>query len=277
MAKTPRTVENLPAVEDAASGGALVTTTDEFSSHAGAGLENVTSSDILIPRISILQALSPQLKRNNSAFIQGAEEGVICDVGTGELFPDGIIFLPVLFRKDYLEWAPRASGKGLCGVHGAEILDDCVEGEKGRLILPNGNYIMETSQFFGFNMSAGRRRSFIPFASTQLRKSRRWLTMATGEVLNRPDGSEFTPPLFYRTYTLQSAPESNNEGEWYGWTVERGVPIKDYCVVHAIDWKVFFPQILSLVESLKSGKATADVASMQEETAPSKTNDQGRM
>jgi hypothetical protein len=247
-----------------------------FGDFAGLGMENVTTADILIPRITILQALSPQLKRTNAAYIPGAQEGSICDVGTGELFPDGVSFLPVFFRKDFLEWAPRATGKGLMGIHGPEILSQCTMTDKRKFILPNGNYVSETAQFFGFNLSAGRRRSFIPFASSQLKKARRWLTLATGEVLKRPDGSEFTPPLFYRTYLLKAAVESNNEGEWFGWTVERGPTVVEWCNDAGVDWPNFRSAILDLISSLKSGSLRADVASMAEEAAESHSDD-GRM
>ena len=41
---------------------------------AGAGLENFTTEDMQIPFIRILQALSPQLNKQDSMYIKGAEE-----------------------------------------------------------------------------------------------------------------------------------------------------------------------------------------------------------
>ena len=128
---------------------------DDFADHAGGGLENVGAGDLLVPRLAILQDLSPQLKKSKTEFIEGAKVGDICDVGTGELFPEGIMFLPVYYRKDYLEWAPRASGKGLVNIHAdPAILDQCSRNEKNQPILENGNLIAETAQMFGLNLSA---------------------------------------------------------------------------------------------------------------------------
>ena len=90
---------------------------EEFAELAGLGLENVSTSDLLIPRITILQSLSPQLQRNKSEYIEGAQSGDLCDVGLGELLPKPLWVLPVYFKKQWLEWAPRASNKGLVAMH----------------------------------------------------------------------------------------------------------------------------------------------------------------
>lgn len=262
MAKKPAAKKPEGAVVKKDTSTAL-SASGAFEAHAGEGFENVTAKDILIPRISILQALSPQLKATKSEFIDGAKEGMICDVATGELLPTPLIVIPVFYIKQYLEWAPRASGKGLCGIHDSDaILDKCTEDDKGRPILDNGNYIAETAQFFVLNMMANRRRSFIPMASTQLKNARKWMTLATGEKLQRGDGSEYTPPIFYRSYSLDTVPESNVEGDWVGWKVSRGERMEDM----GENWNDIFEDALEFRGQLISGKAKADVASMQEGT-----------
>lgn len=232
---------------------------DDFGEYANAGMENVAASDLLVPRLSILQDLSPQLKKNKAEYIPGAEIGQIVDVGTGELFPDGIVFLPIYYRKDYLEWAPRSSGKGLVNVHNdPSILEQCKLNEKRQPFLPNGNYVSETAQFFGMNVTADFRKCFIPMASTQLKKARKWMTIATSEKVRRPDGTTFTPPLFYRTYQLSTAIESNNEGEWYSWVVERSVSLPEIVKLYEVDWQDIKAEAIRFLEQLKSGEAKAD-------------------
>lgn len=242
------------------------TTSDDFADYAGAGLENVRASDLLVPRLTILQALSPQVNKRKSEYITGAEAGMIADVGTGELFVDGLWFLPVQYRKDYLEWAPRDSGKGLVAVHtDPAILDATSRNDRNQPVLPNGNYIAETAQFFGLNLSAGRRWSFIPMTSTQLKRARKWNTLATGEKLKRPDGSEFTPPLFYRTYNLAVSEESNAEGDWFGWRVDRGLALPEITEeLHGMDWRVLKDEALAFRESLVAGIARGDVSDLQD-------------
>lgn len=234
----------------------------EFDQFEGAGLENVGASDLLVPRISILQALSPQLKSSKTEFIKGASAGEICDVGIGETFPDGILFLPVYYRKDYLEWAPRSSGKGLINIHtNPNILDETTRDDKNKPILPNGNYVAETAQFFGFNLTADGRQSFLPMASTQLKKARQWLTLATGEKLSRADGSSFQPPLFYRTYMLTTAEESNAEGDWFGWKVERSLTLPEL-EAEGHDWRELMNWAGLFKQSLERGQSKGDTRNM---------------
>ena len=237
----------------------------DFEAHAGEGLDNVGADDLLVPRLAILQALSPQLKKVKSEYIENAEEGMIADLGTGELFPDGLWFLPVHYRKEFLEWAPRDSGKGLVEVHSSpDILEQTTKDDRGRQVLPSGNYIAETAQFYGINLSAGGRLSFIPMTSTQLKKARRLNTLAMGEKLQRADGSEFTAPLWYRTYQFGSAAESNNEGDWFGWTIKRGKALPELSIEEdGLDWQIIKEQAVAFRDSLIKGELRGDVSGME--------------
>ena len=51
---------------------------EAFEADSGFGFEEVTSSDLQIPFLRIIQALSPQLKKSDAAFIEGAGQGDIC-------------------------------------------------------------------------------------------------------------------------------------------------------------------------------------------------------
>jgi hypothetical protein len=262
--------------EVAAAANQLPDIAGGFEQYAGAGLENVGVKDLLVPRLSILQALSPQLKPRDSAYIEGAKVGMIADVGTGELFPDGVLFLPVHYRKDWLEWAPRASGKGLVATHSdPSILDQTTRDDKNRPILPNGNYIAETAQFFGINLSAGRRKCFIPMASTQLKKARKWNTLATGERLKRSNGTEYAAPLFYRAYKLGTADESNAEGDWAGWTIDRDKSMPELEELFGTPWTNVLDEVIQFREALIQGEIKADVAGMDGSTIDGEVVDQG--
>lgn len=246
----------------------LAVADDFFQENAGAGLDNVTAKDLLIPRLTILQALSPQLKPRDAAFIEGAQVGDICDVGTGTLFKGSILFLPVYYRKDYLEWAPRSSGKGLVNIHAdASILDQTERDEKNRPVLANGNLIQETAQFFGFNLNANRQMCFIPMASTQLKKARKWVTLAAGEKLRRRDGSEFTAPIFYRAYELGTAEEKNSEGDWSAWTVNRG-PALPEMEFDGTPWQVIAQQAADFRLQIMGGEARGDLSDANSDIAP---------
>ena len=231
-----------------------------FDKLSGDGLENVTSKDLIVPRLTILQGLSPQVQPKKPEYIKGASVGDICDVGMNEVFEQPLIFLPVLFVKQYLEWAPRSSGKGLVGIHNdASILDTGTRNESNQLILPNGNYVAETAQFFGINLSVeGGRRSFLPLTSTQLKKARSWLSLATSEKVKRSDGTTFTPPLYYRTYQISTVEESNSKGDWIGFKIERGSTVEEYAGPD--EWLDLVKEAKEFKHSIQRGELRGDMA-----------------
>ncbi len=80
----------------------------------GRGSEGVSTSDLVIPRIEIIQDLSPQRRKTEPEYIPGAEEGMMFNTVTKELYPD-LIFVPVLFRKEFIIWKNRKKGGGFMG------------------------------------------------------------------------------------------------------------------------------------------------------------------
>lgn len=220
------------------------------------GLENVTSRDVIIPRLTLLQGLSPQLNKNKSEYIEGAAAGDFCDVSTGEIFKGSIHFLPVYFATIYLEWGP-VRGKGLIANHGlsAKILEKCKRDELGRNVTKEGNFIAETATYYGLNLSAGGRRSFIPLSSTQLKNSRKWMTLITNERVAGRGGKEFTPPIFYRSWKASIVGESNAKGDWNGW---KFTPDKD--IITLDPSKNLLAEAKAFFEDARSGLVKGDLS-----------------
>lgn len=81
----------------------------------GRGSEGVSTQDLVIPRLEIIQDLSPQRKKTEPEYIEGAEEGMMFNTVTKELYPAGVIIVPVLFRKEYIVWKLRKKGGGFIG------------------------------------------------------------------------------------------------------------------------------------------------------------------
>lgn len=249
------------AVAPRASQGQIVASiADEMEAMAGAGLENVNATDILIPRIAILQSLSYQLQRNRPQFMPDAKVGNFCDVGLNELLEGtSLNFVPVYYIKQWLEWRPNR--KGLAGIHNSpDILSQCTPNEKRQPTLSTGNTIQETAQFYGLLPDYDMRKCFVPMASTQLKKAKQLNTLATSEKIKRRDGSDMTPPLFYRSYTLGTVSESNEQGAWEGWKIDRGPRIEE--MENGVD---IFHAARDFLKSIIEGRATADVESMQSE------------
>jgi hypothetical protein len=236
---------------------------DFFDQNSNSGLETVTAQDTLIPRVAIVQAMSDQMKKNHASYIEGAEVGMIVDTAMNEIMEAPWTVLPIVYEKTWIEWHPRSTRKGIAQVHPtSQILDVCSVDPKTQIknILPNGNTVNETATFYCLNLAAGRRPCFVSFTGTQLRKARFWVTLAKGERLTRSDGSEFAAPLFFRTYNLSTAMESNNNGEWSGWKIERGQGLNEL----GPSWRNLANSAIELREAIIAGRASADRSNMSD-------------
>ncbi len=212
-------------------GTALVdpTALNFFEQEGTEGLGNLSSSDFLIPRIGIVGDLSPVLKKNNSAYIPNAEVGDIVDIGMGEVYKEGISFLPVARVKEWIQWAPRASGEGITGRFDYDIIKELglERNDKNEFLIKDGPYkgneVIETVQWYGLNLTAGGRRSFIPMKKSNLKVSRKWTGWINDEVL--PNGKK--PKIFWREYQLGTFQESKKSFDWFNWTIAKGVTLPE--------------------------------------------------
>ena len=196
----------------------------------GAGRESITAKDLAIPRLAILQALSPVCTKGDPAYIKGAETGEIYDNIQGRRYSGetGIVVIPVTYRRTHLEWKPNRGGFVMD--HGADPLcvNDCERNDKGQDILPNGNILIQTAEYYCVMLDPETnlpRQVVISMASTQFKKAKLWNSMITNLMVPRPDGKGvFNPAIFYQSYKLTTVPESNEKGSWFGWKIESHQP-----------------------------------------------------
>jgi hypothetical protein len=234
------------------------------------GLENVTANNLIIPRITILQSLSPQLQRKKAEFIEGAEMGDFCDTAIGDVYKE-LLVIPVYFADILLEWAPRSTGKGLVANHGLArkdhpIFKECVMDDKRRWFhgreanKDTTNIISETATFYCLNVTAGGRRVFIPLSSTNRKSAHRWLTLITNERVPGRDGKEFQPPIFYRAWRVTKTEESNSQGDWFGWKFDQGPNI-----VELDPARNLLRSAKEFMEQARSGLVSGDLSSFAED------------
>jgi hypothetical protein len=79
------------------------------------GSENVGMKDLVMPRLEIVQALSPALKNGDAGYIQGAKQGDLNNSVTRELYGDGVLVVPVHYSEQYLVWKKFSEGGGFFG------------------------------------------------------------------------------------------------------------------------------------------------------------------
>lgn len=194
---------------------------DLLADNAGAGTEGVSLADIIMPRLSIIQTLSPQLKKNKPEFIEGAEVGMILNAATKALSRTANV-IPCHYIRHHVEWKPNRGG--YVKDHGPDeaIMKTSTRDDKHFDILPNGNIIMPTPTWYCLDVDNDLSQVVIPMSRTNGRPSKDWMSQATSEKLEHPTRGKFPAPLFYRSWTLTPFERSEGENDWFVWSVARG-------------------------------------------------------
>lgn len=197
----------------------------DFEQYAGAGLQNVSSTELATPYFRLLQALSPETKRTDPAYIPGASEGMWCDV-VGRAVYDSILFVPVNYVTTFMEWKPRSAGGGLVANHGTDRRAAMSVSQRDpvtkRMMTAAGNEMVETHNWYGIVVSGKiggeevpiAKEAVIALSGTQSKTNRKWLTFAYSQKLTGADGAPFTAPVFAVAYRLSSIPDKNEQGSW---------------------------------------------------------------
>ena len=114
-----------------------IVTTDLFSQDAGIGVQDLTTEDLAIPFLKVLQKMSPELDdldvRAGDIFNTVTKEGV-----SGK---DGVRVVPCAYRLEYIEWEPRGTGSGApvnIYVGGADV-PETQRGEDNKDYIVDGN------------------------------------------------------------------------------------------------------------------------------------------
>jgi hypothetical protein len=77
------------------------------------GMENVEQSDILLPRLGLCQALSPQKRKSHSSYIDGLLEGQLFNSVTQEIYGETLDVIPLFFFKNRIKFIPMDAGGGM--------------------------------------------------------------------------------------------------------------------------------------------------------------------
>ena len=225
---------------------------DDILETAGEGVDYETS-ELQIPFIRVIQALSPQIKKSDAAFIKGAEQGDLFNTVTGEVWKgeEGINVIPCYQETKHLEFTPRDQGGGFVGELPAgdpNILKTTRQGAKETL--PSGNELVKSDQHYCMvlNKDGCAQPAIVDMKSTQLKISRRWKTQIAMQKIPDKNGVMRTPALFATIWNLKTVEESNEMGTWYNYTVEKVDLVKD---------KNLFIDAKNFRSSVESGAAKA--------------------
>lgn len=230
---------------------------DQLAGDAGRGMEGAGTEDMVIPFIRVAQALSPEVNKRESEYIEGLEQGDFFNTATRAKYggEEGFYFVPALYERKYLEFTPRDAGGGFHGEHGPEIMQQTQRGEKGGDMLPNGNEIVVNGTWYGLvvDKETGEyEQAVLAMAKTQLKHSRTLMTQLRSLTLKAPNGQRFNPPLFYNLLHVTSIPESNDQGSWFGYNPKIAGSVLDLQ-----DGAEIYEQAKALAAAVQAGEKKA--------------------
>jgi len=239
----------------------------DIAEDSGAGFEKATVDSYAIPFLALLQSGSPQCKRSDGAYIEGASEGMLLDTVTNEVidvFKKPVKLVLVSYKEALVEWKLREAGGGFVQEHPVIYKPALVRDEKNRDILPNGNQLVNTATFYilrvrddGLTLPMS-----LTLTGTQRKKARKLMTQLQTGVIR--DGKLLRPAMYWRVWDATTVAESNDKGSWFGWNFkEAGYTLDDQVLYDAA--KEFYKAISKGIvqeatETLRPSSDAADTS-----------------
>ena len=220
MAKNEKTSDESAV---ATTAGNAVSTEVDYSAYGGSGFENQDNSDIQVPFLRILQALSPEVKSVEKGGIEGAEVGKLFNTVTQECY-DEVLFVPATTQHLYNEWIPVDDGGGFVGSY--DVLDKMVVDAQadakakdlpfGTLKTADGHDLVETFDVYGVLVAENSEPMpcIVSFTSSKIKVYKKWMSSIRMFVLNTPNG-KIKPDLFAHLTKITTVDEKNKAGQEY--------------------------------------------------------------
>lgn len=215
---------------------------DYIDKGSARGSEEVSQNDLVLPRLELVQSMSPIKETNDDA-----REGMLFNSVTQELIGDAAYFVPVYFRVEWLVWKSQDSGGGFRGSfptmeQAKERVSQAVQDGDD----PDDLEVVDTPVHYGLLVDPERpdhiEQIVISMAKTKAKVSRKWNSM-----IQIVGGDRFS-----RVYKITSFTDENGKGQKF----------KNF-VVQPAGWapKHAYEEAKRLYENFRSGMITADHAS----------------
>ena len=181
-------------------------TLPDYMKQGNRGAENVGTEDMIVPRIELIQALSPARKKSDPAYIEGAEEGMLYNNVTRALYGTEVTVIPVYYTKQFLVWKDRKlGGGGSNGFRGAFATEAAARDAIAQLA-EDGLEVADTAQHFVLVRNGDDwQEAVVSMSKSKIKVSKRWNSLMR---LTNTDS-------FSRAYKLSATVETNARNESY--------------------------------------------------------------
>lgn len=233
----------------------------DYLSDKDRGSENVNIDDVTLPRLSIIQDLSPQHKKSKPEYIEGAEVGMLFNTVSQQLYDEPIVVVPVYFRTEFLIWLHRDSGGGFLGSFPTEqeAAQEAAKHPMWGQVTAKQEPIVEvvrTGVHFCLliNKDGGVEEIVISMSKSQLKPSRTWNSM-----IKIAGGDRFSK--FYRIEAVETEGKS---GEYQNYKIT-GLGYVDEST---------YKRAEALYETIARGERGVDYSDVGSENSSSESTDE---
>ncbi len=190
---------------------------DYIDMNSQRGSENVGTDDLIIPRLEVLQALSPAVTKGDPGYIPGAEPGDLVNSVTNQNYGKEVFVVPAHYSKMFLVWRDRKQGGGFLGSFpDPEQANERIAAEENK----QGLAVMDTPTHICLliNRETGKcEEIIIPMPRTKAKVSRQW-----NSIIRLAGGDRFS-----RVYRISTGSEKNDKGSFWNFVISHtGFPSK---------------------------------------------------
>lgn len=186
------------------------------------GAENMTPEDVVLPRLQICQALSPQRKKKSALYIENLEEGDMFNTVNSRNYGKNLQVVPVIFQKSRVFFLPLEQGGGInCsspnGIDGGRLSTTCGTC-KHSTWKENGDK-PDCQKFYNYVslVYPTFEPVIVSMKSSAVKIAKRWNALIR----------ERKVPVFSQIYNLASVEEESAGQSFYNFQVQRGNFLKE--------------------------------------------------
>lgn len=173
------------------------------------GFEGTSSETFKTPFVKILQAMSPELKKSDPKYIQGAEQGQFCNTATNEA-TDTLEVVILKIDHALVVWGPDRGG--LIGRFPKSREDEIVAKREGvKKWDADGNDVVDTIELYCLDINNPGNVFIFPLSTTSLKHGK---SLATRMRVLRVDGQTIKVS-WAGVWKIATVEESNDKGSWH--------------------------------------------------------------
>lgn len=206
----------------------------DYGESAGQGLEDVSSEEMAMAFMTVLQKGSPQVDEDSDTKMEGAKAGMFYNSVSNELFDgqQGIRGVACHRVFQYIEWKPDRGGFVAVHTPGSEVVANAMaeakqlEESKGMPFNPKfaklkvgENDLIKTFTVYWIFLAEGSDevigQAVSSYKSTAITPYQKMITRANQIRINGK-----VPPLYAHVYRLKTVLESRDKGSSYNWKID---------------------------------------------------------